>query len=543
MKKILTVLALAAAVLGVSCDRPEEPQVKPTLTVSPSELAFAASGNSSKTVTVTAENVGWEITMSDESKAWITVTENSDGKTLTVSVSDNEAETARNGSFTLTPDNVKVDPKRVTVSQEGAEVGDLSFSLDPTALTFDGEGAPAQEVVVAVSDAKLTWTAAPEEAAKDWITVTASGDKISVSVADNPDTTERSGNVIVTPDTKSVNPKAVRVTQKGKVLPLSLSTSVESGKLEFDYSGSLGTTVYVTAVNVDWNARVSDKPGEVGNGVEWLKVASIVKESEYVETPYFIVQTGVNTTLEERRAYVVVTSDNPEVPNVTIEVVQAGGKEFLTNLTAPVEITDMGTGVVNDVFFSPNQKWQDRPVATWSLTLLAPGVERSKDWQGFWHYNGIGTRLFIEIYSERIVYNDDGEYYLPEGDYTVAADEMDENDQPVLVPFTVKPGEETSGNMSIVAGSWYLEVLGEEDVYGGMAPISSGTLHVARSGEEYTLTMDFKDDAGFSITGTCVTKLDNMSVNFWERPDPSEPEEPEDPDEGGELPPFGPPTE
>ena len=84
----------AAAVLGVSCDRPEEPQVKPTLTVSPSELAFAASGNSSKTVTVTAENVGWEITMSDESKAWITVTENSDGKTLTVSVSDNEAGTA-----------------------------------------------------------------------------------------------------------------------------------------------------------------------------------------------------------------------------------------------------------------------------------------------------------------------------------------------------------------------------------------------------------------------------------------------------------------
>ena len=99
--------------------------------------------------------------------------------------------------------------------------------------------------------------------------------------------------------------------------------------------------------------------------------------------------------------------------------------------------------------------------------------------------------------------------------------------------------------MSIVGGSWYLEVIGdaEEDVYGDMAPISSGTLHVARSGEEYTLTMDFKDDAGFSITGTCVTKLDNIRVNFFERPDPSEPEEPEDPDEGGELPPFGPPTE
>lgn len=541
MKRILTVLALATAVLGVSCDGPEE-QVKPTLTVSPSELAFAASGNSSKTVTVTAENVGWEITMSDESRAWITVTENSDGKTLTVSVADNEAETPRNGSFTLTPDNVKVDPKRVTVSQEGAEVGDLSFSLDPTALTFDGEGAPAQEVVVTVSDAKLTWTAAPEDAAKDWITVTAADGRISVSVVDNPDTAERSGNVIVTPDTKSVSPKAVRVTQKGRVLPPSLSTSVESGKLEFDYSVVIGTTVYVTAVDVNWDVEVSDTPDVVGNPVEWLKVSNINKE---VDTPHFSVRPETNTTTEARTGYVVVTSDNPEVPNVTIEVVQAGGKEFLTNLTAPVEITDMGTGVVNDVYISPNQTWQDRPIAYWQLTLFAQSVERNKEWYGFWHYTGVGTRLFLDIYSERIVYNDDAEYCLPEGDYTVAADETDAEDNAVLVPFTVKPGRETNGSMSVVGGSWYLEVIGdaEEDVYGDMAPISSGTLHVARNGEEYTLTMDFMDDAGFSITGTCVTKLDNMSVNFWERPDPSEPEEPEDPDEGGELPPFGPPTE
>ena len=299
----------------------------------------------------------------------------------------------------------------------------------------------------------------------------------------------------------------------------------------------------MTAVDVNWDAKVSDTPDVVGNPVEWLKVSGITKEN--VDTPYFSVRPETNATTEARSAYVVVTSDNPEVPNVTIEVVQAGGKEFLTNLTAPVEITDMGTGVVNDVFFSPNQKWLDRPIAMWSLTLLAPGVERSKDWMGYWHYTGVGTRLYIELYSERIVYNDDGEYYLPDGDYAVAADEMDENDHAVLVPFTVKPGEETNGNMSIVGGSWYLEVIGdaEEDVYGDMAPISSGTLHVARSGEEYTLTMDFKDDAGFSITGTCVTKLDNIRVNFFERPDPSEPEEPEDPDEGGELPPFGPPTE
>lgn len=104
----------------------------------------------------------------------------------------------------------------------------------------------------------------------------------------------------------------------------------------------------MTAVDVNWDAKVSDTPDVVGNPVEWLKVSGITKEN--VDTPYFSVRPETNTTTEARSAYVVVTSDNPEVPNVTIEVVQAGGKEFLTNLTAPVEITDMGTGVVNDVF-------------------------------------------------------------------------------------------------------------------------------------------------------------------------------------------------
>ena len=345
--------------------------------------------------------------------------------------------------------------------------------------------------------------------------MTASGDKISVSVADNPDTTERSGNVIVTPDTKSVNPKAVRVTQKGKVLPPSLSTSVESGKLEFDYSVVVGTTVYVTAVDVNWDAKVSDTPDVVGNPVGWLKVSNITKEN--VDTPYFSVRPETNTTTEARSAYVVVTSDNPEVPNVTIEVVQAGGKEFLTNLTAPVEITDMGTGVVNDVF---SLRTRNGRTGRWPRGLLRCWHRASSAARTGWDIGtipGLVRGCSLNCIRRESCTTTMGEYYLPEGDYTVAADEMDENDHAVLVPFTVKPGQETNGNMSIVGGSWYLEVIGdaEEDVYGGMAPISSGTLHVARSGEEYTLTMDFKDDAGFSITGTCVTKLDNISVNFF----------------------------
>ena len=70
-----------------------------------------------------------------------------------------------------------------------------------------------------------------------------------------------------------------------------------------------------------------------------------------------------------------------------------------------------GTGVVNDVFLSePEMAGQaDSHVVSYAV---GTGVERSKDG---WDIGTIpvGTRLYIELYSERIVYNDDGEYYLP----------------------------------------------------------------------------------------------------------------------------------
>ena len=496
MKKILTVLALAAAVLGVSCDRPEEPQVKPTLTVSPSELAFAASGNSSKTVTVTAENVGWEITMSDESKAWITVTENSDGKTLTVSVSDNEAETARNGSFTLTPDNVKVDPKRVTVSQEGAEVGDLSFSLDPTALTFDGEGAPAQEVVVAVSDAKLTWTAAPEEAAKDWITVTASGDKISVSVADNPDTTERSGNVIVTPDTKSVNPKAVRVTQKGKVLPPSLSINVEDPETGFKFQASGvqyegASNIQVTAVNTDWNARAVDADG---NAITWLKIT--VNKNDGLSS--INVDVTKNETYEERVGYVLITATVEGVPEIRVTVTQDAAREHFSTLSGNVDVSKL---VYSYAEVNPNQDWEEADMgAGWYVYLYSEGLTEDNG-----VFTGTGTYIMLEMSAEHMGFNDDKEYYLSEGTYEIYTDESGQRG-PQMTYTKGYPGYFDYQNF----GSWALVVENGEIVEKG--PCAAGTVTVSRSGDSYTFTLDIEDDMQYAVSGTTTVEFSRVKV-------------------------------
>ena len=63
--------------------------------------------------------------------------------------------------------------------------------------------------------------------AASWITVTPGEGTLEVKVSDNPETAERSGNIVVTPSAESVGAKAIRVTQAGKVLPPSLSINVE----------------------------------------------------------------------------------------------------------------------------------------------------------------------------------------------------------------------------------------------------------------------------------------------------------------------------
>lgn len=67
------------------------------------------------------------------------------------------------------------------------------------------------------------------------------------------------------------------------------------------------------------------------------------------------------------------------------------------------------------------------------------------------------------------------------------------------------------------------------------APISEGSMTVTRGEDDtYTIEMNFKDDAGWDITGTFVSKVTESKINFWENPapEPEEPEEPEDPDPG-----------
>lgn len=188
-------------------------------------LEFAATGNGSQSVAVTATNTEWTHEVSGAAQEWLSASLGEDGKSLLISVTDNPTAEKRSGTVSVKAvDHIEIKPIGITVQQEageGVQPGG-SITVSPESLTFAGEGAEAQRVAVTVSNPELTWTAAPEDAAKEWITVTADGDGISVSVSDNPETDQRSGNIIITPGLDDVRPRAVRVVQEGKILPPSL---------------------------------------------------------------------------------------------------------------------------------------------------------------------------------------------------------------------------------------------------------------------------------------------------------------------------------
>ncbi len=108
MKKILFA---ALALLAASCNNPETDTQ--SLETSPTTLDFEATGSTPQTVQVKAQNVAWEHAVSADAKAWMTVTQ--DGNTLSVSVSDNYMGEKRIGQIRIRPtDGSKLPARSVT---------------------------------------------------------------------------------------------------------------------------------------------------------------------------------------------------------------------------------------------------------------------------------------------------------------------------------------------------------------------------------------------------------------------------------------------
>ena len=488
MKKLLFIAA--ACLLAAACTPQDGGGETASLEVSPKSLTFGAEDTTPQEITVTATGVEWEYAV-PSSADWITVDDGTAGKLL-VSVAKNPTAEKRTASIRIiAKDNDDLEPVSVTVTQAGSETPEVySLTVDPAALTFEAEGAAGQSVKVTASGEGITWSAAIDEAAKEWITLSttegAEGETtLTVTVQDNPDTAERSANVTLTPSVESVGPKAIRVTQEAKVLPPSLAITYDGGKelpeegFVMGYRGRL-ITLALVPVNLTWKAEAD---------AEWLKIT--------VNTDYNLLTIAMsdvlNTSSESRSCNIIVTTDAEGVGPFKIPVTQEGQPEFQSTILEDMELTTLTHCYVA---VTPNCDWRDKPFTQWDMRFMSENVSYANN---LGNYSGTGDRLTVDLVSEPIWVNDDAEYYLPDGTYTVVANfNSDEN---LRVPGSVSAGAFTFSHPRFTNGTWYVRI--EDDAYpGGQAAITEGTMTVSRTGEEYVITFEFVSDAGFAVTGT-----------------------------------------
>lgn len=491
MKKIL--FAAAACLLAIAC-KPEEGETTASLEVSPSSLTFGAEDTTPQEIAVTATNTEWTYILSEAGKEWISINDGQEGKLL-VSVAANPKAEPRTASIVFrATDNKRVKDRSVTVTQQGSENPEVyALTVDPASLTFAAEKAEAQSVKVTATGSGITWSAAVEDAAKEWINLSAEegaeGETtLTVTVQDNPDTAERSANIILTPSEESVGPKAVRVTQEAKVLPPSLSISYEDGEVpeegfSFDYRGHVQgglTTIDIEAVNISWNATVSYDTG----ASNWVTL--FPHQSETKNHVQFRV--AENAEAEPRSCRLVISTDTEGIGPFEIAIRQEGKPEFLSTIT---EDTDFGTLTNSYVIVKPYKEGQEKTYTIWDMRFWSDDVTFDGR-----EYTGTGDRLCIYVASDPIAANDQGEYYLPEGTYDAVANFGYDKDP---LPRTISGGKEYY-NPTFPSGSWFHKI--ENGEYPDRICITGGTMTVTRTGNSYTLTFSFISDAKYNLTGS-----------------------------------------
>ena len=204
------------------------------------------------------------------------------------------------------------------------------------------------------------------------------------------------------------------------------------------------------------------------------------------------VSVGRNEEAEARTGRIVLTTDADGVGPVEVKVSQAGKPDYISTLTEHVEF---GTLTESYVLVRPNNDFRDQPYTDWELRLWSEGL--SFDGAA---YTGSGDRLNILLYTEPIAANDDNEYRIPDGTYTVT---VNFGNYPDLTP---QAGDISGGAFGYYGhptfpnGTWYVRMAGSE--YTGEACIRTGTMTVSSTEESYDMQFDFVSDAGYTVKGT-----------------------------------------
>ena len=492
MKKYLW---LAPVMLLAAACKPETDNTA-SLSATPTEIEFAATGGAAQTIAVTAKNVAWDYSVPESTGAWITAEKRDGG--LSVMAADNMSKDGRTGQIRIfAENNDKVPAISITLRQAGnADAPDLYLTVEPASLTFEGEGAAPQEVKVTPSVETLAWSAAAEDDAAAWITVEEGNGTFAVSVQDNPEESRRTGRIIVTPSEPSAKAKAVIVVQEGKIVPPSL-TVTPTDPLAWEYDDLNQAYLTVTAVNCTWTAKAVD---EEGKATDWILLTPDKNNTQLNVRP-----ATRNTTASSRSGYIIISVDAEGVDEVCIAASQTAAPDHFSTFNNDIDLNTLGFSWARS---NLNPRYPDDlflyPWSSWEINILSDGVNFNPNTGKF---DGTGHKLSFNIITDRKELNDEMNYVIPDGDYIVGPAKPapeDPDDLATSDPFTILQGSKTSSFWAPYQGFWYL-TLTDGATDGDMAPIITGTVTITKQADGNTLyrfDFDLTDDMNNRITGT-----------------------------------------
>ena len=184
---------------------------------------------------------------------------------------------------------------------------EATLKAEPASLRFAAAAAPAQTVTVTAEETEWTHSI-PEDAG--WLTATRDGDRLSVSVADNADETDRSASITLNASAEGVEPVKITVRQEAAEAPEpeKPSLSVSPEKLVFAAAEASGQEVTVTVTGgITWKASPS-------GAEEWIHI--VPAEGK------FTVTVDDNPNALERKASINVSPSDKTVQTGRIYVTQ-----------------------------------------------------------------------------------------------------------------------------------------------------------------------------------------------------------------------------
>lgn len=510
MKKLFYPLILCAAAVAVlGCEKEPAKTTTYKLEVSTLALNFKATAAAAQTVTVTAENVEWEV-ITGEDANWVTVTPDEENSTITVSVTDNTTETERTAQIQVAPvANDSVEAQTVTIKQAAkdgeSEPTDVTMKLSSNSAKLLGAG--GQEVITVTfegTDEKLPFTVTPD-AECDWLTIDVNVEtgEVTLGAALNDDTVSRSIMLTVAAENENIAPKKISVSQEAGATGKIELTVFFPLNFRWDETASKQAKVTLTGLT-EFGARIEN---EDGTECEWAHVRQRPYGSDGTQF-YVEVWADNNMTLVARKAYLVLeaTAEGESATPVRQEITQEAGKEGLSTLTGDVELP-----AFSDVkaYVTPYNDPEAMVTSPWAFTFMTEDLE----YNVWGNYVGTGTLVRFTLQAPAIPFDEDEKNYsytLQDGEYkgVVRVSEYGAKYE----PFTFAQGD----NGGINASAWIQKY--ENDVLTEAAPLF-GAIETLNTGENsYIIKFDLTDDMGHTITGSWEGTLSELREQGMREP-------------------------